>query len=74
MARQGAGGTAAQGRGWLGGPVTRSPVYHRVRWMLAATYALVRYGAVGNIAALGPSGRTDDRAHMAWMGAAGHRR
>jgi hypothetical protein len=22
----------------------------------------------------GPAGRTDDRAHMAWMGAAGHRR
>ena len=46
----------------------------RVRWMLAATHALVRYGAIGNFAAPGPAGRTDDRAHMAWMGAAGHRR
>jgi hypothetical protein len=35
---------------------------------------LIRYGAVGNIAAPGPAGRTDDRAHMAWMGAAGYRR
>jgi len=57
-----------------GQPATRSLAYHRVRWMPAATHALIRYGAIGNIAALGPSGRTDDRAHMAWMGAAGYRR
>jgi len=73
MARQGAGGTAAQGHGWPGGPVTQSPAYHRVRWTLAATHALTRYGVVGNIAALGPPGRTDDRAHMARSGAAGQR-
>jgi hypothetical protein len=48
--------TAAQGHGWLGGPVTRFPAYRRVRWMLAATHALVRYGAIGNFAAPGAGG------------------
>ena len=63
------------GRSWAAAGRSHTvPAYRRVRWMLAATHALVRYGAVGNIAAPGPAGRTDDRAHMAWMGAAGHRR
>ena len=54
--------TAAQGHGWPGGgPVTRSPAYPRVRWMLTATHIPVHYGAVGNIAAPGSAGRTGDR-------------
>ena len=58
-------GAAAQGPGWLDGPVTRSLAYRRVRWMLAASHALVRYGAVGNITAPGAGG--EDSRIPSWI-------
>jgi hypothetical protein len=55
MARQAAGAPRHRAMaGW--GPVARFPPYRRVRWMLAATHALVRYGAIGNFDAPGAGG------------------
>jgi hypothetical protein len=55
MARQAAGAPLHRAMaGW--GPGRTVPAYRRVRWMLAATHALVRYGAIGNFAAPGAGG------------------
>ena len=54
MARQGAGLRPHRATAGWAAQSHDPPAYHRVRWMLAATHALIRYGAVGNIAALGP--------------------
>jgi hypothetical protein len=54
MARQGAG--LRPHRATAGGAAQSHdpPAYHRVRWMLAATHALIRYGAVGISLRWGP--------------------
>jgi hypothetical protein len=56
MARQAAGAPLHRAMAGWGARSHGPPAYRRVRWMLAATHALVRYGAIGNFAAPGAGG------------------
>jgi len=73
MARQAAGAPLHRATaGWAA--QSHDPAYRRVRWMLVPPMPWYVTVPSGISLRQGPAGRTDDRAHMAWMGAAGHRR